>query len=391
MKKILIVNKSFDLGGIQSSMVNMANELSKYYEVHLFIYNPSGVLKERLNKAVTIIEPSWRFNCLGMSFKGVLKTNNPKMIFFRLFATVWSKLFNNSLPINVAIKHQHKLIDYDLAIAYHHERRKKSVCSGFVRVVDKCVDAKKKMAWLHFDCNTIDLDSKYNNTFYQTMDIVTCVSKSLMENFAKKHPSLSDKLSFCYNFVPYEEIKEKSLKVQEIAYSNEKFICFSACRLTSEKALVRGILALVPILKQYKDIMWFIAGDGPERNNIDRVISENELGEQVILIGTQTNPYPYMKNAHLILNVSYHEAAPMVFFESKALGTPVFATRTSSTEELLVDKIDSFICDNSDEGIRKSFAWLMKNREFIKTAKINLEKYSANNRGSLEKVCSVIE
>ena len=28
MKKILMVNKSFQLGGIQSSMINMANELS---------------------------------------------------------------------------------------------------------------------------------------------------------------------------------------------------------------------------------------------------------------------------------------------------------------------------------------------------------------------------
>ena len=78
MKKILLVNKSFELGGIQSSMVNMANELSKYYEVHLFVYNPEGVMKERLNSSVKVLGTTWRFKCLGMTLKEVLRTTVPQ-------------------------------------------------------------------------------------------------------------------------------------------------------------------------------------------------------------------------------------------------------------------------------------------------------------------------
>lgn len=390
-KKVLIVNKSFELGGIQSSMINMANELSRYYEVHLFIYNPVGALKERLSKDVKILEPTWQFRCLGMSLKEAMRSRNFKMISFRLFATIWSKAFHNKLPIEIAIKNQTRMCGYDLAIAYHQEQRKKTVASGFARVVDKCVDARKKVAWLHFDSNTVDLDSQYNNLFYNKMDKVVCVSKSLMENFANAYSGLSNKVDYCYNFVPYNSIREKSRENQTQLYPGDRFVCFSACRLAEVKALVRGVNALSGILKSHKEVVWYIAGEGPERSNIEKAIKANGLEEQVVLIGNQPNPYPYMRNADLVLNVSYHEAAPMVFLESKTLGTPVFATRTSSAEELLRNNIDSFVCDNSEEGIRERFAWLMENRECVKNAKLRLADYCASNDESMLKIKKWLE
>ena len=390
-KRILIVNKSFELGGIQSSMVNMANELSEQFEVHLFVYNPVGVMKERLSSSVRVIEPTWMFRCLGMSLKQAIHTKNPKMILYRTFATVWSRLFSNQFPIALAIKHQPKMLGYDLAIAYHQEQRKKTVVSGFARVVDKCVDAKIKAAWLHYDCTTIELDSAYNNPFYQKMDKIVCVSKSLMSSFAKANPDLSDKVEYCYNFIPYHSIKEKSLENQKIAYPSNRFICFSACRLTEEKALVRGIAAISDVLKMHTDVVWYIAGEGVERNNIENAIKAYGVEQQVVLLGHQLNPYPYMRNANLVMNLSYHEAAPMVFLESMALGVPVFATRTSSAEELLCDKKDSFVCDNSAEGIRDQFAWIVENKECVRNFRQRLVEYHASNEIAISKITKWIE
>lgn len=385
-KRLLIINQSFGVGGIQSSMVNMANELSNDYEVDLFVYNPSGVMKERLSDNVKVLESSWRFKCLGMSISETLKTNDLKMISFRLFAAVWTKLFTNEVPINLAIKYQPHLGNYDLVISYRQEQGKRTATSGFARVADRCASAKQKVAWLHFDSDAIDLDSQYNKQFYQKMDKIVCVSKTLMENFSKKHTEFQEKMEYCYNFMPYDTIKEKSLLVQEVAYPANKFVCFSACRLSEEKALVRAIGAFADILKEHKDIVWYIAGEGAERANIEMAIKEHALEEHIALIGTQNNPYPYMRNANLVLNVSYHEAAPMVFFESRALGTPMFATRTASADELLRDQEDAFICDNSEEGIRDAFALLMANRELVQNAKKVLANYHISNDESLLKI-----
>lgn len=391
MKKILLVNKSFELGGIQSSMVNMANELSQFYEVHLFIYNPAGVMQERLKQNVKLLDSSWMFHSLGMSLKQAIQTKNAKIIAFRLFAGIWSRLINNELPISIAVKNQPKMTGYDLAIAYHQEQRKKSAVSGFTRVVDRCVDAKKKVAWLHFDSKTIDLDSQYNNKFYQRMDKIICVSRSLKENFAEDFPTLSDKMDYCYNFMLYDTIREKSLDEQTIAYPQDKFVCFSACRLSEEKALVRGISAFSNVLKEHSEVVWYIAGDGIERNNIENAIKEHSLEQQIILIGNQPNPYPYIRNANLVINVSYHEAAPMIFLESKALGTPVFATRTSSADELLRDRIDSFICENTEKEIRNLFQWIVEHKECVNDAKLQLTNYYASNDSALLKIKEILE
>ena len=385
MKRILIVSESFATGGIESSLINMANELVSFCQVDLFLYNPVGAMKDRLDKRVKIIEPTWRLNCIGMSLSQVLHSRNFKCILFRLFATVWTKAFNNKLPINIAISHQPVLGNYDLAVAFHHERRKKTVTSGFARVVDKCVHAKKKVAWLHYDAGMIDLDSKFNRPFYLQMDKVFCVSKSLINRFVKHNACLTDKMDYCYNFLPYDLIKSQSLMEQEVKYENG-FICFSACRLSAEKGIVRAINALADIFHCNCDIRWYIAGEGNERDNITKAIINNGLERQVILIGNQKNPYSYMKNADLVLVVSYHEAAPMVYLESKAVGTPIFSTLTSSTRELLDDGKDSFICENSEAGLKKGFNYVVNNKELVKAAKVHLASQIMTNDASIQKI-----
>ncbi len=386
MKKILIVNKSFDLGGIQSSMINMANVLNQYYQVDLFVFNPTGVLLERLDKEIKIIKPSWRIECLGMSLKQAFSTKSVKRIAFKIFSILWSKIFDNRLPVNIAIKHQMEIGDYDLAISYHQEQRKNASVSGFSRVVDKCVNADKKIAWMHFDSNTVNLDGAFNNQFYEKMDKIVFVSKSLMQNFNQQYPLFKDKTDYCYNFMLYDVIKEKSLAKQQVEFPEDKFICFSACRLTAVKAIPRAIIALKDVFKKYTDVVWYIAGDGSERDAINNLINAYELQDQIILMGNQSNPYPYIKNSDLLINVSYNEAAPVTFFESKALGTPVFATETVSAGELLNHDVDSFICPNSEDGISVGFERLISNRQLVLNAKEVLKNYDFNNDNSLEKI-----
>ena len=391
MKKILVVNKGLAIGGIETALVNMVNALQKHYQVDLLVLDPTGPVKDRLDEKVKIIQPSWRFHALGMPLKRVIRTKKPLFVLFRLFATIWTKLFDNRLPINMAIKHQEKLQGYDLAISFHQEMRRHTVASGFTRFVDRCVDAKQKVAWLHYDSAILDLDSDFNNPFYAKMDKIVCVSRSLRDRFAVKFPQFAEKTEYCYNFLNYQQLEADSLQKQEGAYPPEKTICFSASRLAPEKALVRAITCLAPIFRSHPEWMWFLAGEGPERENIESVIQKEGLGQQIILLGNLSNPYPYMRNADLLMNVSYHEAAPMVFIEAKALGVPVFATKTSSAEELLSDPVCGFICDNTEEGIYERFKYVTENPNELQNRKENLWNYQASNAQSLKMIQSWLE
>lgn len=354
MNKILIVNKSYALGGIETALNNMVSTLKEIYDVDLLLYFPHGPLKDKTPDGINLIKSNPYIEALGMSFSECMKKGNLQQKGFRIFSTVWTKLFNNEVPINIALKHQKRLVGYDLAIAYHHEADKKVVTSGFTRFIDSCVDAKKKLAWIHYDPDKAKIDEKFNDQFYAKMDGIVCVSKSVKEKFIKYHPALKDKIQVCYNFLNYNSIYQQSEEQSCIQFKEENINLFSACRLTKEKAIPRGITAIAPILRKYPNVKWYIAGDGPENDEIQNKIKSEGLESNILLLGHVNNPYPYMRNADVLMSVSYHEAAPMVYLEAIAFDTFVLSTPISSAFEILPPN-DSVITDeNSEKGIYKA-------------------------------------
>lgn len=373
VKRILFICDSLKMGGIQTSLVSLANALSERCEVDLFLYYPHGPLRERLGPRVRVLEPSWRTQALGMALRDALRSGSLHTALFRGFSAVWAKLFDNTLPLRIAFSHEPRLTGYDLAVAFHQEQKRQYVVSGFIRFIDMCVEAKLRAAWLHYDPTAIELDNAFNLPLYRHMDKIVLVSRSLKEKYDALYPDLQDKTDFCYNVINREELLAASAQPQAIPYPEGRVICFSACRLSEEKALVRGVRALAPVFRAHSEVMWFIAGDGKERESLQSAIQEAGLEEQVVLLGQQSNPYPYMRHADLLMNVSYHEAAPMVFMEAHVLGVPVFATRTSSADELLRDGETDFICENSEEGIRERFQHLMNQPQQLHEAKKRAE------------------
>lgn len=391
MKRILIVNNAFKTGGIESALVNLANELVKTCEVDVLVYNPQGPMREQLHEDIRVLAPSWRMRAIGVSIRDALHSGDLRVLAAHILAVAWTKLINNTLPIQWMLSHERRLTGYDLAIAFRQEQHKHVVCSGFARYVDQCVYAPVKAVWLHFDPASLDLDSAFNLPYYRRLDKVVCVSRSLMERFVTLYPDMREKVVYCYNIINREKLLALSFQPQTIPFPADKTICFSACRLSKGKALLRGIHAMAPVFQAHPELVWYIAGDGSERVSLQSAIDGAGLQEQIILMGEQKNPYPYMRHADLLMNVSFHEAAPMVFMEAHILGVPVFATRTSSAEELLRDGETDFICENSEEGIRESFARLMDDPEQLIQAKQQAKTTQWLYESSIDKILSWAE
>jgi glycosyltransferase involved in cell wall biosynthesis len=86
---------------------------------------------------------------------------------------------------------------------------------------------------------------------------------------------------------------------------------------------------------------------GTEKNHeILTLIEKFNLNSRVLFETFTTNPYPYIKNAKLLVVSSEREGLPRVIIESLILKTPVVSTDCKTgPKEILVDELSSFLAE----------------------------------------------
>jgi len=109
-----------------------------------------------------------------------------------------------------------------------------------------------------------------------------------------------------------------------------------------------------------------------------------------VFYGKQTNPYKYIANADLFLLTSYHEAAPMVFDESLSLGVPVFATETTSTTEMILERQGGYVCKNDQKSINKTLLDILQNTNDIGEISNKLRSIKFSNDEITENLANIL-
>ena len=134
---------------------------------------------------------------------------------------------------------------------------------------------------------------------------------------------------------------------------------------------------------------WEIIGDGPEKDDLKRIIKKLNLDEEVILLGQRDNPYYYIKRAQVFALLSVYEGMPNTIYESLILGTPVLATDVGGISEQIENGINGWLVKNDKDEIAKKICYLIEHQEEIEKAKRNAEKYEYNNESIKDKLLEI--
>jgi len=98
-----------------------------------------------------------------------------------------------------------------------------------------------------------------------------------------------------------------------------------------------------------KKIKLYLVGDGEDKYFLKDLVEKLNIANRVKFIGWVDNPYPYIKNAKLLVHPSKIEAMPTVLIESLILHTPVVATDIKcGPNEILIDKLSQFLVPLND-------------------------------------------
>lgn len=96
-------------------------------------------------------------------------------------------------------------------------------------------------------------------------------------------------------------------------------------------------LSLIQALKELKDERYhlMIIGEGVERNQLEKYITENGLDQNVVLLGRKEQVLPYLEQANLYVNASSGEGCSNAIVEAMNCGLPIISTPDGGTTEIV--------------------------------------------------------
>ena len=121
-----------------------------------------------------------------------------------------------------------------------------------------------------------------------------------------------------------------------------------------------------------------IVGNGPMYDELKEYINNNNLNNNVFLLGFQTNPYVYIKNSKIMLLTSIYEGTPMCALEALCLGKPIVSTPTDGMKDLIKQGFNGFLSDKDDELINNIIKLITNDKKLLQMSK-NADNDSTKN------------
>lgn len=336
MKKILFGITSLTLGGAEKVLVDLANKLSEKYDVTILTIYAKGEFEKKLNTKVklkTIYD--FQFNDM---------TNFKKKI--------------TALKLLLFKKHFYKKYikgNYDIEIAFLE--------GPITRLFGVRNHKTRKIAWIHNDISKVfgkDLKAKIkiaiDKKTYGKYQTIVFVSKDNRDRFNEVYKDVRDEYlqpvhkRVIYNYINPENVIEGAKEPIEDNLKTDTVSFLTVARLTKQKAIDRIIRVHKRLIDKGFKNEFYVIGDGPERENLEKQIENAKVGDTFHLLGKRENPYPYMKQANFFCLLSEFEGYGMVIEEAKILGKPIIITDTAA-REAVENYSNSVIVENNEKAI----------------------------------------
>lgn len=341
--KILFVNYTMNIGGIESFILNISNELKKQG-------NEIGILCYRKEKF--ILEEEITKN----GYK-LYKIDNPDII--------------------SAFKHFKQLINFFKNNKYDVVHCNTYTDSGYVMIAAFIACVKVRVTHSHTSQQPKSFKQKLKWLFAKILIELFSNRKIACSKVAGDSLYLSKKYDILENGVDvtkYEFNKEIRKKIRKELNINDKEIVIGHVgRFVPLKNHKFIINIFKDLDKNYKLVL---IGDGPELNNIKEMVKELKLEDRVIFTGNIKNTNEYLNALDLVLFPSFYEGLPVSLIEQQMNGLQIISSNNVSNEVNLFGNVHFFDLEDKEtvfKLIKEIGNKRIINNDYFKDSNYNIE------------------
>ena len=229
-----------------------------------------------------------------------------------------------------------------------------SKCLGIKTVNTRhCLEEKKS-----FPKNIVY--SMINNAL---SDIVIGVSKITCENLLDDGTK-KKKIRLVYNGVaPLKEFcDEEKIRIRkEYGINEENTVIGIVARLEKVKNHDLFLDAGKLILDKYKNVTLLIAGEGNERENIEKKAKELGIIESVVFCGYQKDVSGIVNVIDIMALTSPKESLSLALIEGMTLKKPCVSTASGGPEEVIENGVTGFITEHNPKDFSDKLSYYIDN------------------------------
>ncbi|MCQ2748931.1 MAG: glycosyltransferase [Clostridia bacterium] len=203
-----------------------------------------------------------------------------------------------------------------------------------------------------------------------------------------------DRVYSIFNGVDFNEHKEKLSKEDfakkynlDLLKLEGKTIIGNLSRLDAVKAVDVFVDAAAEALKENKDIHFLVAGDGNQREALEKQIERLGIGEDLTLMGFITDPTSFLDLIDVNCITSHCESFTYSLLEGAREHKASIASRVGGLPYLIKDKETGLLFEDNDiNGLKDAMLKYVSDENFRSEMGENLYKFASENF-STEAMC----
>lgn len=327
-KIMFVVHQWASFGGVEKEIIQLSSKLKKYIDSSIFSLD-----KER----------RWHPKIFLSLWRRILKEKPNALVSFCDYSNLVSGLtvLFNMIPVKLIFA------EYNNPTAMLAPQKFKWI--------------KKRLIWFFYNLVAIK---------------VIAVSKSVRGDLIKNFGINKNKIETIYTTVDIEKVNRllnKKITFPDGVKKGEYIVAVG--RLSPEKRFDYLINVFAELVRINKKFQLVILGEGREKEALTKKINQLNLEDNIHLLGAKDNPFPYIKNAKVLVLTSEAEGFSRVILEAMACGTPVISTNFYGVKEIVEDEKTGLIVGmNNKQELKEAIQELSSNYQLRRKMGLEAKK-----------------